>query len=558
MQAPPPPPTGEYAQYQQQAPQPHPQPQPPPAAQVPPPPPLHNTTRYLSAGVYLDERFRDRIVRELLGDRYRAVAPSLGGFDVVPVLSHTLRAERLSLIRDGAVTVLLLVLLILFSSLTVPWLLALLPLALLTLPRIRSGHLVWRVLLILWAILSLTSTGLVTAGLTATGLWAAGLGADGLGADAGPVIVPTLLLLVTFGAALAYWVWQHLALARALPPGAGHAPSGVPAKLRDRLAYLGQAQWGNVALHDGDNPYLGAGVPHRSWSVTVELDPPRGPADRLPPAPRPQTRIDPAALHAFVRRRVMEMRDAVDQPGERVDRMHSADHLAVRGTFTRVDWPSPAARHLRDQSHPLVDPATGLPHFVASPETIDSAIRQPQGGLSYYQRFTIGGEGAEVRGPGGILLAPAQDQGASVSAFLHVAVEGRMLYASVVTTVLPPVRAGFQVVDLLPSLGTGRAIWAAIRRVRLDLVADVVFAPLRLVRTLVRLARRSMGAPSPAAYQIYPFGARESVRELGAEPGPPSPAAEKYAAMVERRITGALLEYLDAHDVDHGPRVWRA
>ncbi|GHJ01357.1 membrane protein [Streptomyces olivaceus] len=53
-----------------------------------------NVTRLLSAGAYLDPTYRKDVIRELLTDRFRVVAPSYG-YDTVPVLAHALAADRL-------------------------------------------------------------------------------------------------------------------------------------------------------------------------------------------------------------------------------------------------------------------------------------------------------------------------------------------------------------------------------------------------------------------------------------------------------------------------------
>ncbi|MEZ7002367.1 hypothetical protein [Streptomyces sp. AD55] len=70
----------------------------------PPRPDAHSdATRLLCAGTYLDPVYRKAVIRELLGERYRVVAPSYG-YDAVPVLAHALAALNL---RRAQVAVLL-------------------------------------------------------------------------------------------------------------------------------------------------------------------------------------------------------------------------------------------------------------------------------------------------------------------------------------------------------------------------------------------------------------------------------------------------------------------
>ena len=58
-----------------------------------------NVTRLLCAGTYLDDGYRRAVIRELLIERYRNIAPSYG-YDVVPVLGHALAAHRLRLLQS--------------------------------------------------------------------------------------------------------------------------------------------------------------------------------------------------------------------------------------------------------------------------------------------------------------------------------------------------------------------------------------------------------------------------------------------------------------------------
>jgi hypothetical protein len=57
-------------------------------------------TRLLSAGTYLDPGYRRTVIRELLKNRFRVVAPSYG-YDAVSVLAHALAARRLRRVQLG-------------------------------------------------------------------------------------------------------------------------------------------------------------------------------------------------------------------------------------------------------------------------------------------------------------------------------------------------------------------------------------------------------------------------------------------------------------------------
>ncbi|MGI5270182.1 hypothetical protein ACQEUU_13600 [Nonomuraea sp. CA-218870] len=91
---------------------------------------MSNVTRYLCAGAYLDDWFRDR---------YRAVAPSYGGCELVPIVHRCRRARTMLVVRDALITAVFAVGLwwapiALLSRLTF-----LLPFTLLTADRVRHG-----------------------------------------------------------------------------------------------------------------------------------------------------------------------------------------------------------------------------------------------------------------------------------------------------------------------------------------------------------------------------------------------------------------------------------
>ena len=69
-------------------------PEPHETARVPRPYSRSNATRLLSAGAYLEKDYRKNVIRELVRDRFRVVAPSYGD-DAVTVLAHALAARSL-------------------------------------------------------------------------------------------------------------------------------------------------------------------------------------------------------------------------------------------------------------------------------------------------------------------------------------------------------------------------------------------------------------------------------------------------------------------------------
>jgi hypothetical protein len=84
-----------------------------------------NATRLLSAGAYLERRFRRNVIHELVACRFRFVAPSYG-YDAVTVLAHALAARRLARKQATGMAISFGIDLVLFAAGVISWLGALL------------------------------------------------------------------------------------------------------------------------------------------------------------------------------------------------------------------------------------------------------------------------------------------------------------------------------------------------------------------------------------------------------------------------------------------------
>ncbi|MFG1710288.1 hypothetical protein ACFLIM_44680 [Nonomuraea sp. M3C6] len=522
---------------------------------------MSNVTRYLCAAAYLDGGFRDRTLGELLFDPFRAVPPSYGGFDLMPVIHHCRRSRTMLVVRDCLITAFFVIGLLIAPLSTVTWLFALVPFALLTVDGVRRGPLFLRVLIWLWAayalfallfLVILTEVVTVVSGLfSERSPYEDFYGLDAPSTAGGGSLAQALLVpVVTLGIAVVYRIAIYLTLAGTLRPGTPEPISRVTnPKTGRRLDYIRRAQWGNVTMYANEDAFMGAGSIERSWSIAVELDRVRdGQTSRRQDDP---IDIDPVELHAFVRARLVDMRDRVLRPNEGIQRLDIGDHVVTRGIFTVTDW----HRDRAPVAHPFID-KDGLPRFQATPEEIAAIARHPQGGVRYYQRVTINNAGQEIRDLHGNLVAPAEDQEALTSAFIYLAVEGRMLYTQFVVTVLPPAFGPYRVVDRLPTMTGGRIAWEAVKVLRLRLLRDVLAAPVRVVRTAVQAIRQNVTAPDPRKHIVYPYGSRFSVRELGASEDLQTHIqvldVAKYVRMIEQRLTEAVLDFLEERRVETG------
>ncbi|MCG5217227.1 hypothetical protein [Streptosporangium sp. KLBMP 9127] len=511
-------------------------------------------TRYLCAAAYLDSEFRDKVLAESLQDDYRAVAPSYGGFDIGPVIHHCRRSRTVLVVRDIAISLLLFIGIFVQPLPTFTVLVFLLPFVLLTARRVRKGPWILRALLWGFAVYTAFYLIVLVIGSFALQVLLPGLfpiGSSGRGIGLGFPFIALATLLVAIG----YRIATYLTLAGSLRPGSPE-PVVPPTQLRTarRMDYVRRAQWGNITMYANEDAFMGAGGIERVWSIAVELDRVRSEDPTSRRRERAPVGIDPVDLHAYIRDRLIEMRDQVLRPNESIQRLDIGDHVVTRGIFTVADWRGHGQQG--SVAHPMIDRSTGRPRHLATPEEIAAIIRHPQGGVRYYQRVTISGSGQEIRDTNGALVAPAEDQEALTSAFIYLAVEGRMLYTQFVVTVLPPAHPLYHVIDLLPAMTVPRIAWEAVKVLKLQLLRDVLAAPFRLGRLAWQEVREALVARDPARYLVYPYGARLSVRELGASPDLQTYIqildTAKYTKLIEQRLTEAVLDYLEERDVDTG------
>ena len=498
--------------------------------------PLSDVTRYLCAAAYLDAVFRNEVMDELLGDPRRAVAPSHKGFDIGPVLRHCLRARDLLLVRDLLLLAVIVVGLVVDLALMLPWLALLAVMSLSTVrprslpPQLRSGS---RGGVIMLGVVAVVALAMITFYLSALSP------PDPYGASGGhaSTVVGWLLVVATLAITVAYRVLIGSILARELAPGAATSPARplAPA-LASRVDYVTSAQRTDITLYSGERPFVGAGTVRRAWAIAVELD------RRASSPERPTPDIDPAELYAFVSGRLTQMRDEVAHPAESLT-LHIGDHVIARGVINRL-----AAR---GAPHPLLD--GGLPIRSLGRDAIRAIIHHPKAGMRYYQRITIGTGGDEIVDDNGVLVMPAEDQEVVVSAFVHLAVEGRMLYTEFIVTVLPPVPDAYHIVDRLPA-DPVRMAASVLGVLRMHLFRDIVAAPFRVLRYGYAEMRQAFARARRDDHVLYDHGARDSVRELGAAEGDFSYIQNldsfKYSKLIGERLNAAVLDFLESHGID--------
>jgi hypothetical protein len=509
---------------------------------------LSNATRYLCAAAYLNRTFANTVIRELLAS-HRAVAPSLG-IDLVPILRHCLNARRAQIVRDLLLTIFLLAGL-LFATTAIIGILILAFLFGLVLPgvnwdrhgiglKVFTGVAIAFVLIpfiifvLLQPILDFASRSPSEFGLEA-----------GLG---GKTEIALLVFLGLVGTTLFGYTYAMFRTFsdRLRPEGrVGHFDRADP-QIEARIDQVAGAQYGNMAIYGGQDPFIGTGILEKSWSIAIELD--HAPGSRKGgqwhlPKSHGYVPVDPAELQRAIRARLLKLRDNELPGNERISSLTVHDHVVGDG---HCRWDSP-----------IVDSAQTMPYSEASPEAIDALIHHPAAGLRYYQRACVSDEGQAVWVRQREVIG-STDQEVAVSAFIYVAVEGRMFYLEFVSTVTPPILQHYHLIDRLPNVSSSRFITKVLVQAASTSFRDMVWAPFGLISTIWRMMaeRRSFREEAAAArdYLYADVGAQISVREVGSSAGLRTYIqnldAAKYTKIVERLVTDTVFDFLNDKGVD--------
>ena len=522
---------------------------------------MEDATRYLCSAAHLDEDMSRRMLRECLYEEHRAIVPSYG-FDIRPVLAHCLKARRMRLLRDAVLTLALLI------GALISWTVVVEVLFALTFLTVAVGLIRTRIPLpaAFTAVLVLAGGPILLyigmAFLTALGLTYGPFGLpETLAGDFYALTAPggfgrwflgALSLFLFMLAVPVVHRWLTLQTLRSLGPNStAPAPRVGSQAVEDRIEQVGAAQFGNVTLYSWQNPFIGSGRlltdRARAWSLDLELDR-AGPAD----SGRPPLPVDPVELRTAIERRLSSMRDGLPRP-ESVALMVD-DHVVAEGECVQGTRPfDPMSPGPQVDGHPLIDRSVWRPFSKASPEAVDLLVRNPQADIRCYQRITLQTQAPPVTDAMRAPVVPGRYEGVQITAFLYLAVQGRMLYAQFVCNALPPIAKRFRVVDVLPGHTAGAVVAEAFRQTGFRAVGDAIASPFRLlgaVRQPGLLLWQGEGA-GRHRFHTFDYGARVSVREMAAEPAfstfLQTLDVNKYTRLVERRVMGALLDHLQ-HD----------
>jgi hypothetical protein len=526
---------------------------------------VSEATRYLCAGAYLDEGFTNRVLKELFGQTYRAVAPSYG-FDVGLVSAHCLAARHRRRVRDlllAAIGVVMLLVGAVPAVLAglgwwgVGW----------VVDSLRDGPeglrraffgITWRTVLyrlfVAWLILIAATIFsaivgfaiLLIAATSGSAAPASGIAANpATGASPVDALIGAVVAIFVGGAiTVGGWIvlyaivlWDLIArrrlVVRDLRKAAFQARPGcdvsLGGRLRTQLERVEARQLSNVTVYSGFHPFVGAGeVLADDWAFAMRLAAREGHEGAV-------ERFSVAELVDHVRSNIASMGTAENRavrPGPRSEStlpgLAVSDHVFVSGGAVQGD-----RRFLPDGAP---SPRTSLGW-----EEIAAIAREPRGPVRHYCAV-------EVRSWEGEIVT---------STFFHFSADGEKLYFECVKRVLRPIRWEYHEVDRMSTyLSLGEFLrlcaQAAVRT-----VPTVASSPSRVIGDLVFDLRDDR----PPRDAIVNRGARVSVRELGAEkdfvafPGRfhnyfQFLDAEKHLKIVERQVFAGIYEFLDDHGID--------
>ena len=506
--------------------------------------PLSNSTRYLCAAAYLNPTYANTVISELVASR-RAVAPSLD-IDIIPVIRHCLNARKARLLRDVLLSGLVIAGLFLA---TVPVIaIGVVSFCLSFLPGVQSERRPLGIRVLAGLGIAVVVAAIVIYSLLSSHISSA-LSSGPLTTDFTTLVIVLVFLFLIGTVLVGYSYSMHRTFSNRLRPGASAGRFGRSSEVVEaRIAQVAAAQQGNLIIYGAGDPFIGTGrrLLDEGWSIAIELDRASGPSKSGSGSARKSgsyVPIDPVELQQVIRARLLKVKDDGLPENERIAALSVHDHIAGDG---HCRWDSP-----------VIDQARTTPYSQASPEAIDALIRHPAAGLRYYQRVSVSDEGQPVW-TRRLEVIGSTDQEIAVSAFIYVAVEGRMLYLQFVPTVLPPVDQQYRIVDRLPRVSSREFMVKVITHVACTSFRDMVLAPFGAIGTTLRMLaeRRAYRSELKSAshYSWADVGARISVREFGGSAGADNFThvldTVKYTRIVQRLVLDTVLDFLAGKGVD--------
>lgn len=500
-------------------------------------------TRYMCAGVHLDQAFAESVVQEIEEEQYRAFAPSYG-VNIMIVHEHATKAlarirERdqsigacllLSFLLQPAVTVVLLVVAAFMGGdATKPLdprssrLARFIPGRRSLSVRVRAVSGAVARMLALFAVELLVAT--VAQALPAPLVYIHGLVLTTL------ITYPLLVLLP--------WVitWRERTTAWHTITGELTAAS-FHTKYRDTFAN-GPATDGNITVYSGYSPFVGSGHELRSWQLSMHLEPARSITGEVPHQREPWTvPVGPSGLIEGIAGQLAALGAETAGPADGIHGLSVTEKLFVDGTVLR----------LHDVRSSGLTTAV-LPNEEAKPraqvpdDLVQAYRGHHHGPIRHCLRIQVAAWGADL----------------VLSVFVQVVISGGTLYLEVTKLLLPPIKEEFRIADSvaerntverLPAVATGSeeegetVIAAQSVAIGLRALSTAPAAAFREFRTPARRKRRNADLLQAIRDdQTFDYGARLSLRELA--------SGNSYRNYFQRVDVARISKLIDMRILDH-------
>ncbi|MEV0644549.1 hypothetical protein AB0I28_04750 [Phytomonospora sp. NPDC050363] len=400
-----------------------------------------SATRHLSAGAYLDDVFRRRVLREVVNDRTRAAAPEFG-IEPALVVAHCKRAGTLRLFHGAALSAILVAI-----AIVTPFLLVWLAVLGLVTAIFRYRAVMWTTVVlgvlilapgVFFVVFEPSVIADLVGGLTD---FAAGLGAEWGPPDPATWSLLALLAAVALATALVRTILLTL------------IADGRLSSHRELARFPAEA---DLVIYSAGHPFAGSGKFLRGSRSTFPLRPADGPA-----AP-----FTTGELVASLRAGMVRLGSGVLGPSHLAG-LTVADQVFLAGTSA-------------------LSTVRSVDGHFATDGVMAAVIENPSPSLRHFLRCQVVAWSGEL----------------VTTVYTHAAIEDAVMHLESATFALPPTRAGFHVFGAKRRTGAAGFARNALRALAM-LPLDAVTAPFMVFGAFGDIAvsdsrrtRHDRGAPA--------------------------------------------------------------
>ena len=267
---------------------------------------------------------------------------------------------------------------------------------------------------------------------------------------------------------------------------------------------------GNATFYSGFSPFIGYGTITSSWSFVVNVTSPRRSSRAGRPRPFTVTQLYDHVASGL---------DQIDLPG-----MEFHIRLFVNG------------RDIRDDDRFLRDP-DGPPVSSVHPGLLDSLMTNPEERARPYLTISVAGWHGDL----------------VTTTFIRFLLSESDLFVEAARTAVPPLRYAFKTVDTMEMAPADGEFPALLKSSFLRTLPLLLHSGPAVIHEMRRGSRRLQ--KKRQLNRMPDYGALVSVREAAADSKWQRYFQvfdnARYVKTVEQRVFHSLVEFLDAHDVQH-------